>query len=123
MNNTPIGQSIANASAGGTPRPRVLPLPPESAEPELTAGPDQDTPEPGLDPTLPTNPAHGAAGHQVPEKANEDEDAEGRSMGEQLFNSGARAAEQDKVHRAAHTGERTESKVWSPPLPVDLPRS
>jgi hypothetical protein len=67
---------------------------------ELAHEPDFDPPEPGLDPTLPTNPAYGEPGHQVPDAPNEDEDEEGRTIAEQLVEEGAEQAERDTVNRA-----------------------
>ena len=87
-----------------------MPKGPERNEPELTAGPDQDPPEMGLDPTLPVNPARGTPGHQVKESPSEDEDDNGRSMGEQLFAKGARAAERDKMGQAAGATHRSDRR-------------
>ncbi|MDI1337874.1 MAG: hypothetical protein PSU94_16970 [Lacunisphaera sp.] len=112
MNHQPLPQGISPGIA----KPALLPpLPSEldPIEPELSAGPNQDTPEPGLDPTLPFNPVRGAAGHQVPDSLNDDEDSEGRNTSEQLFEKGAKAAERDKVNHAAHPEARPKAKaVW-----------
>jgi len=78
----------------------------ETAPGELSAGPDQDPPEAGVDPTLPTNPVHGVPGHQLPESPSEDEDEEGRSTTEQVFDGGALQAERDKVSAAARAAEK-----------------
>lgn len=72
----------------------------ETARHEQAAERDLDPQEPGLDPTLPTNPVQGEPGHQVPEAPSEDEDAEGRSLSEQLYADGAKQAERDKVSHA-----------------------
>jgi len=72
----------------------------EKARREQAHEPDFDPPEPGVDPTLPTNPVYGEPGHQVPDEPNEVEDQEGRSIPEQLVDEGAEQAERDTVSRA-----------------------
>ena len=82
------------------------------AKPEPLAEPRNDPDEVGLDPTLPTPTGPVSSGHQVPDSPSEEEDADGRSVTEQLFESGAAIAERDKVHeatRAIKTGKRSES--------------
>ena len=69
-------------------------------QPKEIADAELDRPEDGVDPTLPENTAQGAPGHQIKEPASEDEDEEGRSTTEQLFDAGAQEAEQDKVKQA-----------------------
>ena len=79
-----------------------------SAKPEVVAESELDTPEEGLDPTLPENPVHGAPGHQVKEPSSEDEDDEGRSVTEQLIDEGAKEAEQDKVNQGTRAGVKND---------------
>ena len=66
-----------------------------------------DLPEEGLDPTLPGNLVHGLPGHKIKEPPSEDEDDEGRSLAEQLFEEGVEEAEQDKVNRAVRASMRS----------------
>ena len=100
---TRTSKSNPQTPNAGTPE---LPVDDETAPSELSAGPNQDPPEAGVDPTLPTNPVSGAPGHQVLESSSEDEDDEGRSTTEQLFDDGAFQAERDKVNEAAKAAEK-----------------
>jgi len=54
------------------------------------------------------DPLPGSVGHQAPESADEDEDAEGRSETEQLFDQGVAKAERDRMHQAAKAAEKTD---------------
>jgi len=84
-----------------------LPVSNRPAKPSAIADSELDRPEEGRDPTLPENTVRGVPGHQIKEPCSEDEDDEGRSTTEQLFEAGAREAEQDKVTRATHAAART----------------
>jgi len=89
--------------------PNRLPPGPKAKPPHRVAEDELDPPEPGVDPTLPTNPVDGAPGHQVKEPASEDEDEEGRSTTEQLAEEGAQQAEQDTVNQASRAGSKKRS--------------
>ncbi len=50
------------------------------------------------------NPVPGSAGTRAPESVSEDEDAEGRSETEQVFDEGAEEAARDQMQKAAKVG-------------------
>ena len=77
------------------------------AKPNAVADSELDRPENGCDPTLPENAVHGDPGHQIKEPLSEDEDDEGRSTSEQLIETGAQEAEQDKVKQARRAGPKS----------------
>ncbi len=113
--------TIARDQSTGHRRPTVaiavpaplLDFPVDAAptEAEPLAEPRIDPDEVGLDPTLPTRTGPVFSGHQVPDSPSEEEDTEGRSITEQLFETGAEEAERDTVHeaaRASKTSKRSE---------------
>jgi hypothetical protein len=51
------------------------------------------------------DPLPGSEGHQAPECASEDEDAEGRSQTEQLVDDGIEAAEREQAKQAARASK------------------
>jgi hypothetical protein len=51
------------------------------------------------------DPLPGSEGHQAPESASEDEDAEGRSETEQLVDDGIEAAEREQAKQAARASK------------------
>ncbi len=83
----------------------------EQAKGEFGAKPRPDPKEAVLE-ALPEsqrwNPLPGSAGHQTPETASEDEDDEGRSEAEQLFDDGVEAAERDQARQAGRAVPDTE---------------
>jgi hypothetical protein len=87
--------------------PRELPASTRPLNPSTIADSELDRPEEGRDPTLPENAVRGAPGHQIKELRSEDEDGEGRSTTEQLFEAGAQEAEQDKVKQATRSTPRS----------------
>ncbi len=48
----------------------------------------------------------GSTGHQVPKSIEDDEDDEGRSVGEQLIAEGVNEAEHDQMLKAARSAEK-----------------
>jgi hypothetical protein len=92
------------ALAAGRAPPQVSQADYERAKRELTGGPDIDRQDAALE-SIPESrrgdPAPDSTGHQVPESASEDEDDEGRSETEQLFDEGVEEAERDQVFQAA----------------------
>lgn len=91
--------------------PHLLPAAHKKAVRAVTVEPDGNQPEPGLDPTLPSQSVPGSVGHQARESPNEDEDDEGRSVGEQLVEDGAKEAEHDKVRKATRVGARDDQSA------------
>ena len=100
-------QTESTSSESSSALPRELPVSTRPANPSTVADSELDRPEEGRDPTLPENAVRGAPGHQIKEPRSEDEDDEGRSTTEQLFESGAQEAEQDKVKQATRSVPRS----------------
>jgi len=89
--------------AGRTP-PQVSQLDYEQAKRELTGESDLDRQDTILESAPETerwDPVPGSPGHQAPESASEDEDAEGRSETEQLVDEGSAEAACDRMFEAA----------------------
>lgn len=83
----------------------------EQAKRELTGGPEMDPKEALLEAAPESerwDPIPGSPGHQVKAIPNEDEDEEGRSLGEQLVEEGVKEAEHDQMLQAAREAEKTE---------------
>jgi len=59
------------------------------------------------------NPVPGSEGTQAPESASEDEDDEGRSETEQVFDAGAEEAARDQMQKAAQAAEKTDREPSS----------
>ena len=81
--------------------PRTLPRAAKQMKPNAIADSELDPAVEGLDPTLPVNPVRGAPGHQIKEPFVDEEDEDGRSVGEQLVEKGMSDAEQDTVNQSA----------------------
>ena len=76
----------------------------DQARRELTGEPDMDPKEAVLESAPESerwDPVPGSTGHKAPESPREDEDAEGRSEGEQLVEQGVAEAEHDQMLQAA----------------------
>jgi len=76
----------------------------EQAKRELTGGSDQDPNEALLESAPESerwDPLPGSTGHTVPVTSIDDEDDEGRSVGERLVNEGVLEAEHDQMLEAA----------------------
>jgi hypothetical protein len=56
----------------------------------------------------PGDPLPGATGHHVPNSIEDDEDDEGRSIGEQLVSGGLNEAEHDQMLQAAKDAEKND---------------
>jgi hypothetical protein len=81
------------------------------AKRELTGGSDIEPEEEALDllpQTEPGDPLPDSTGHQVPNSIEDDEDGEGRSIGEQLVSSGLNEAEHDQMLQAARDAEKND---------------
>ena len=76
----------------------------EQAKRELTGGPEIDPKEAILEAAPESerwDPVHGSEGHEVPVMTSDDEDSEGRSDDEALFQEGVEEAEHDQMLQAA----------------------
>lgn len=76
----------------------------DQAKRELTGGPEMDPKEALLEAAPESdrwNPVPGSTGHQAPVITSDDEDSEGRSDSEALFEEGVREAEHDQMLQAA----------------------
>jgi hypothetical protein len=83
----------------------------EQAKRELTGESDIDPEEAALDllpESEPGDPLPGATGHHVPNSIEDDEDDEGRSIGEQLVSGGLNEAEHDQMLQAAKDAEKND---------------
>jgi hypothetical protein len=81
------------------------------AKRELTGESDIDPEEAALDllpESEPGDPLPGATGHHVPNSIEDDEDDEGRSIGEQLVAGGVNEAEHDQMLQAAKDAEKND---------------
>lgn len=96
-------RAVALALLDGRSAGEVLPADREQARRELTGGPDMD-PKIQILESAPESerwdPVPGSTGHKVPLVASEDEDAEGRSDGERLFDQGIGEAVLDRTRAA-----------------------
>jgi hypothetical protein len=86
--------------------PRTLPRSTQPVKPDAVADSELDPPVEGLDPTLPVNPVRGAPGHQIKEPPVDEEDEDGRSVGEQLVEKGVSEAEQDTANQGGRKRSR-----------------
>ena len=116
----PVTRAMLNARtrelaliAGRVP-PNVSQADYERAERELTGESDVDQQDAILD-ALPEakrwDPVPGSTGHQAPQTASEDEDAEGRSETEQLVDDGAEAAARDRMLQAAKSEAKADERA------------
>ena len=83
----------------------------DQAKRELTGESDIEPEEAALDllpESAPGDPLPGAMGHKVPDSIEDDEDAEGRSIGEQLVSGGLNEAEHDQMLQAARDTEKND---------------
>jgi hypothetical protein len=81
------------------------------AKRELTGEPDIEPKEAALDLLPESGPGDslpGATGHRVPNAVEDDEDDEGRSIGEQLVSGGMNEAEHDQMLQAARDEEKND---------------
>jgi hypothetical protein len=106
--------------AGRTPQ-QVMQADYERAKRELTGETDPDRQDAVLD-ALPGEkrwaPLPGSTGHLFLYSSREDEDAEGRSVAEQLVDEGGietRRDRQFRAARAAHAGDRTQTEISPSP--------
>jgi hypothetical protein len=83
----------------------------EQARRELTGEPEMDPQEAALE-SVPESerwdPVPGTPGHQAPESSSEDDDDEGRSLGERLVDEGVSEAEHDQMLQAAKDARKAE---------------
>ncbi len=83
----------------------------EQAKRELTGESDIDPNEAALE-SVPESerwdPLPGSSGHQVAKSIEDDEDDEGRSIGEQLVAEGVNEAEHDQMLKAARLAEKND---------------
>ena len=83
----------------------------EQAKRELTGESDLDPGEAALE-SVPESerwdPVPGSTGHQAPKSIEDDEDDEGRSIGEQLVSEGVNEAEHDQMLKAARLAEEND---------------
>jgi hypothetical protein len=81
----------------------------EQARRELTGEPEMDPQEAALE-SVPESerwdPVPGTPGHQAPESSSEDDDDEGRSLGERLVDEGVSEAEHDQMLQAAKKAQK-----------------
>jgi hypothetical protein len=81
----------------------------EQARRELTGEPEMDPQEAALE-SVPESerwdPVPGTPGHQAPESSSEDDDDEGRSLGERLIDEGVSEAEHDQMLQAAKKAQK-----------------
>jgi len=83
----------------------------DQAKRELTGESDVEPEEAALEllpESEPGDPLPGATGHQVPNSIEDDEDEEGRSIGEQLVSGGLNEAEHDQMLQAARDAEKND---------------
>jgi hypothetical protein len=81
----------------------------EQARRELTGGSDRAPDEEALEAAPESkrwDPVGGSSGRQVPDSVDDDEDGEGRSIGEQLVSEGVNEAEHDQMLQAAREAEK-----------------
>ena len=79
------------------------------AKRELTGESDMEPEETALEElpqTVPGDPFPDSTGRQVPNSIEDDEDGEGRSIGEQLVSDGLNEAEHDQMLQAARDAEK-----------------
>jgi hypothetical protein len=85
----------------------------EQAKRELTGEPDIDPKEAALEAAPESerwDPLPGSAGHIVPVTPIDEEDAEGRSLGERLVDEGVQEAGHDQMLRAAREDQKTNQR-------------
>lgn len=85
----------------------------DQAKRELTGEPETDPKEALLEAAPESerwNPLPGSNGHVVPVTPSDDEDAEGRSIGERLVDAGVQEAEHDQMLQAAHETEEKDRR-------------
>ena len=83
----------------------------EQAKRELTGESDLDPKEGDLESAPESerwDPLPGSTGHQASKSIEDDEDDEGRSIGEQLVDEGVNEAEHDQMLKAARLAERND---------------
>ena len=81
----------------------------DQAKRELTGEPEMDPKEAILESAPESerwDPLPGTPGHQVAESSSEDDDDEGRSLGERLVDEGLKEADHDQMLQAARDAER-----------------
>ena len=81
------------------------------AKRELTGESDIEPEEAALDllpESEPGDPLPGATGHKVPNSIEDDEDDDGRSIGEQLVSEGVNEAEHDQMLQAARDAQKND---------------
>jgi hypothetical protein len=101
-------RAIELALINGRTADKVSTLDVEQAERELTGGSNLDPREENLEAIADSkfgDPLPGSTGSQVPNSIDDDEDSEGRSIGEQLVGEGVNEAEHDQMLQAARDAE------------------
>ena len=81
----------------------------DQAKRELTGEPEMDPKEAILESAPESerwDPLPGTPGHQAPESSSDDDDEEGRSLGERLIDEGLKEADHDQMLEAAKDEER-----------------
>jgi len=81
----------------------------DQAKRELTGEPEMDPKEAILESAPESerwDPLPGTPGHQVAESSSEDDDDEGRSLGERLVDEGLKEADHDQMLQAARDAEK-----------------
>jgi hypothetical protein len=85
----------------------------EQAKRELTGKPEMDPKEALLE-SMPESerwdPLPGSTGHIVPVNSIDEEDGEGRSIGERLVEEGVQEAEHDQMLRAAQVARKSDRR-------------
>jgi hypothetical protein len=101
-------RAIELALINGRTADNVSPADFAQAKRELTGGSDLDPQEAGLEaiPESDLQDAPGSSGRQLPKSPDDEEDSEGRSIGEQLVNEGVDEAEHDQMLQAARDAEK-----------------
>jgi hypothetical protein len=101
-------RAVELALINGRTADQVSVLDVEQAQRELTGGSELDPSEEKLEAVADAkfgDPLPGSTGRQVPQSVDDDEDGEGRSIGEQLVGEGVNEAEHDQMLQAARDAE------------------
>jgi hypothetical protein len=101
-------RAVELALINGRTADQVSVLDVEQAQRELTGGSELDPSEENLEAIADSkfgDPLPGSTGHRVAESVDDDEDGDGRSIGEQLVEEGVNEAEHDQMLQAARDAE------------------
>jgi hypothetical protein len=106
-------RAVELALINGRPAADVSPSDRDQAMRELTGEPEMDPKEAILESAPESerwDPLPGTPGHQASESSSEDDDDEGRSLGERLIDEGLKEADHDQMLQAAKDEEREEKE-------------